>query len=145
MTCLSTPCGSKVRFIELFDKHEQLSGTLKYCTHTYYDKIMRDCRSSVELQKWLLHSPQVWPHLASGRIFICSTGVLHSQLGSPWPKGPRAESIMDGFDASLGGFQVLLQVFAASIQQLEQPGSWNSRRPCLEAVLGWCWSLLGLQ
>lgn len=43
---------------------------------------------------------------------------------------------MDGFDASLGSFQVLLQVFAASIQQLEHPGSWNSRRPCLEAVLG---------
>ena len=50
---------------------------------------------------------------------------------------------MDGFDASLGSFQVLLQVFAASVKGLEQPGSWNSRRPCLETVLGavvsvWC-------
>ncbi len=43
---------------------------------------------------------------------------------------------MDGFDASLGSFQVLLQVFAASIEGLDQPGSWNSRRPRLEAVLG---------
>lgn len=43
---------------------------------------------------------------------------------------------MDGFDASLGSFQVLLQVFAASIDGLDQPGSWNSRRPRLEAVLG---------
>ena len=76
-----------------------------------------------------------------GRVFLCSKGHPFLPVFRSWPKGPKADSIMDGFDASLGSFQVLLQVFAASIQQLEHPGSWNSRRPCLEAVLGWWWCL----
>lgn len=46
-----------------------------------------------------------------------------------------ADGSDDGFDASLGNFQLLVQVFAASIGTL-QPGSWNSKRPRLEAELG---------
>ena len=134
-TCLSDPCGS--RFISL---NARQARAIQAHWNTVHRHIMRDCRSSIGLKKPAsLFPTSMAPR--GGRVFLCSKGHPFLPVFRSWPKGPKADSIMDGFDASLGSFQVLLQVFAASIQQLEHPGSWNSRRPCLEAVLGWWWCL----
>lgn len=54
---------------------------------------------------------------------------------APSPPGLFATVQPTSSQASLGNFQLLVQVFAASIGTL-QPGSWNSKRPRLEAELG---------
>ena len=122
------------------------NGWMTMTMHVFWAPLPFDLWENRQFQKisTLLSPASLFPTSMAprgGRVFLCSKGHPFLPVFRSWPKGPKADSIMDGFDASLGSFQVLLQVFAASIQQLEHPGSWNSRRPCLEAVLGWWWCL----